>query len=151
LFNTPLFERIRECLPLPWMEFTEGAARLGIDLERDVDRLAVTSDGMAMSGFFADKPIAQGVAQFWPDAQERRHRGVPMWLSSELGTGIAQAGNLLVAGPRDSMERLLDQALDPPPPGTDAQEIYGDVFMRSDLSALSGGDAAPSEANAVRA
>ncbi len=136
LFNTPLFDRIKECMPAEWRQFTEGAAGIGIDLERDVDRLAVTPDGMAMSGFFDGKPIARNIARNWPQLEEREYRGHTIWLS-KYG-GIAQVGNLLVGGSRDSMERLLDRALDPAPEGSDPQDVYGDVFMRSDLSDVRG-------------
>ena len=75
LLNTPLFERIKGCLPAQWSEFTGVAERMGIDMERDVDRLAVTADGMAMSGFFEGKPIARNIAGNWPDLEERQYRG----------------------------------------------------------------------------
>ena len=136
LLNTPLFDRIRQCMPAEWEKTTEGAAQLGIDLERDVDRLAVTAEGMAMSGFFEGKPIARNIARSWPDLEEREYRGHPVWLSKH--SGIAQIGNLLVLGSRDSMDKLLDRALDPAPESADPQDVYGDVFMRSDLSDLRG-------------
>lgn len=136
LLNTPLFDRIRQCMPAEWDKMTEGAAQLGIDLERDVDRLALTADGMAMSGFFDGKPIARNIARSWPDPEERAYRGRPIWVSRY--SGIAQIGNLLVIGSRDSMDKLLDRALDPAPENGDPQDVYGDVFMRSDLSDLRG-------------
>ena len=136
LLNTPLFDRIRRCMPADWETMMEGMAQIGIDLERDVDRLAVTADGMAMSGFFDGKPIARNVARTWPDPEEREYRGHAIWLSRY--SGIAQIGNLLVVGSRDSMNRLLDRALDPAPESADPQDVYGDVFIRSDLSHLRG-------------
>ena len=136
LLNTPLFDRIRQCMPAEWEKMTEGTAQLGIDLERDVDRLAVTADGMAMSGFFEGKPIARNIARTWSDPEEREYRGHPIWISRQ--GGIAQIGNLLVIGSRHSMPKLVDRALDPAPESADPQDIYGDVFMRSDLSDLRG-------------
>jgi hypothetical protein len=136
LLNTPLFDRIRQCMPAEWGKMTEETAQLGIDLERDLDRVAVTADGMAMSGFFDGKPIARNIARDWPDLEEREYRGQPIWLSRH--GGIAQIGNLVVMGPRGSMDKLLDRALDPAPEGADPQDVYGDLFMRSDLSNLRG-------------
>ncbi len=136
LLNTPLFDRIRQCMPAEWEKMTGETAQLGIDLERDVDRLALTPDGMAMSGFFDGKPIARDIARTWSDLEEREYRGHPIWLSRH--GGIAQIGNLLLMGSRGSMDKLLDRALDPAPESADPQDVYGDVFMRSDLSALRG-------------
>jgi hypothetical protein len=136
LLNTPLFDRIRKCMPAEWEKMTEETAQLGIDLERDLDRVALTADGMAMSGFFDGKPIARNIARSWSDLEEREYRGHPIWLSRH--GGIAQVGNLLFMGPRGSMDKLLDRALDPAPEGADPQDVYGDVFMRSDLSDLRG-------------
>jgi hypothetical protein len=149
LLNTPLFERIKQCLPAEWGQFTEAAARMGIDVERDVDRFAFSADGMAMSGFFEGKPIARNIAANWPDLEERQYRGHSMWLSS-VG-GIAQAGNLLVWGRRDSMERLVDRALDPPPAGADPQDVYGDLFYRTDLGSLRASSGGSTEPDVVRA
>ena len=120
---------------------------MGVDLERDVDRLAVSADGMAMSGFFEGKPIARTIAGYWPDAEERPYRGQSIWISRHAG--IAQVGNVVVAGTADSMERLVDRALDPPPQGADPNDVYGDVFMRSDLTDLrrsAGGSSDPVQA-----
>jgi hypothetical protein len=152
LLNTPLFARIKECLPAGWNEVTQSMAGLGIDVERDVDRLAVIGDGMALSGFFEDKPIARNIASLWPEVAKRTYRGQQLWISRD--TGIAQVGNLLVLGPSSSMDTLLDRALDPAPPGADPQDIYGDVFMRSDLSTLrdrDGLDGATARPDAMRA
>jgi hypothetical protein len=136
LLNTPLFDRIRQCMPAEWGKMTGETSQLGIDLERDLDRVAVTADGMAMSGFFDGKPIARNIARSWPDLEEREYRGHPIWLSKQ--GGIAQIGNLLLMGPRASMDKLVDRALDPAPEGADPQDVYGDLFMRSDLSDLRG-------------
>ena len=134
LLNTPLFARIKECVPAGWRQVTEGMAELGIDVERDVDRLAMMGDGMALSGFFQGKPIAQNIASQWSEVEERSYRGQTLWLSHNMG--MAQVGNLLVLGPRDSIEPLLDRALDPAPAAADPQDIYGDVFVRTDLTGL---------------
>ncbi len=152
LLNTPLFARIKECLPAGWNKATQAMAGLGIDLERDVDRLAVIGDGMALSGFFEGKPIARNIASLWPDVEERSYRGQQLWLSRDMG--VAQIGNLLVLGPSSSMDRLLDRALDPAPPGADPQDVYGDVFLRSDVSNLrdhDGPDGATATPDAMRA
>jgi hypothetical protein len=136
LLNTPLFDRIRQCMPAGWERMTEETAQLGIDLERDLDRVAVTADGMALSGFFDGKPIARNIARGWSDLEEHEYRGHRIWVARQ--GGIAQIGNLLLVGSRGSMDKLLDRALDPAPEGADPQDVYGDVFMRSDLSDLRG-------------
>ena len=142
LLNTPLFARIKDCAPEDWQRMTEAMAQLGIDVERDVDRLAVTGDGMALSGFFADKPIAQNIASMFSSVEENNHRGQTLWLSRN--EGVAQVGNLLVIGPRNSITRLLDRALDPAPESADPDDLYGDVFVRTDLTGLYGPDSAGS-------
>lgn len=149
LLNTPLFDRIRQCMPAQWAGFTDGAAKMGLDLERDVDRLAMSSDGMAMSGFFEGKPIARNIAQQMPEMTERTYRGQSIFTSR--GGGIAQVGSLLLAGPADSMEALLDRALDPAPTAADPEDIYGDVFMRTDLSDLRASGDGAATPDAVRA
>jgi hypothetical protein len=134
LLNTPLFARIKECVPTDWGEMTRAMADLGVDLERDLDRLAITGEGMALSGFFDGKPIARNIASQWDDFEEQRYRDQQLWLTKDMG--VAQVGNLVLVGPRDSMSMLLDRALDPTPEGADPQDIYGDVFMRTDFSAF---------------
>jgi len=134
LLNTPLFARIKECVPAGWRQVTQSMEQLGIDVERDVDRAALMAEGMALSGFFRDKPIARNIASQWSGAEERSYRGQTLWLSQTMG--VAQVGNLLVLGPRDSIEPLLDRALDPGPPEADPQDVYGDVYVRTDLTGL---------------
>jgi len=134
LLNTPLFARIKECAPTGWRQVSDGMAEMGIDLEHDVDRLAMVGDGMALSGFFTDKPIAQNIASHWPGVEERGYRGQKLWLSQDFG--IAQMANLIVLGPSASMEPLLDRVLDPPPAGADPQDVFGDLFVHADLKAL---------------
>src|SRR5205807_5190068 len=43
---------------------------------------------------------------------------------------------LVIVGEPASIDRLIDRAVDPPPAGADPQDIYGDVFLRSDLSEI---------------
>jgi hypothetical protein len=137
ILNSPLFARFKECMPARWTEATQQMQKLGIDVERDVDRMAMAGDGMAMSGFFEGKPIAQNIAARWPGAQQRDYRGAQVWSSSNGGS-VAQVGNLLLfgSGQGSSIERLVDRAIDPPPAGADPDDIYGDLFLRSDLGAL---------------
>jgi hypothetical protein len=49
---------------------------------------------------------------------------------------VAQDGNLLLFGPRDNIEKLVDRALDTSASKVDPQDIYGDLFVRSDLSSI---------------
>jgi hypothetical protein len=151
LLNTPLFARIKDCQPDAWQQMTAAMAQLGIDVERDVDRLAMTVEGMAVSGFFAEKPIAQNIASHWAGMEESSHRGETLWLSPDFG--VAQVGNLLLIGPRGSMTRLLDRALDPAPASADPEDLYGDVFVRTDLTGLYGPDSrgGADDPDAVRA
>src|SRR5205085_5170165 len=62
------------------------------------------------------------------------HRGQTVYTSSALAA--AQLGNLVIVGEPASIDRLIDRAVDPPPAGADPQDIYGDVFLRSDLSEI---------------
>jgi len=134
LLNTPLFARIKECLPTRWGEVNQRMEDMGIDLERDVDRVAMVGDGMAMSGFFEGKPIAEAMANKWPDHQTRTYRDSQVYSSGR--TAVAQVGNLIIVGRAEGMDAMLDRALDPPAAGTDSGDIYGDIFMRSDLSSF---------------
>jgi len=146
LLNTPLFARIKECVPVGWRQVTESMEQLGIDVERDVDRVAMMADGMALSGFFEGKPIARNIASQWSEVEERSYRGQTLWMSRSRA--VAQVGNLLVLGPRDSIEPLLDRALDPAPAAADPQDVYGDVFVRTDLTALLGSESRRDDATA---
>lgn len=134
LFHTPLFAKIKECLPTRWNEMTDRMQKLGVDVERDVDRVAMTGDGMAMSGFFEGKPVAESIAAQWQGAQQREYRGAQIFTNQ--GGAVAQAGNLVLFGPRDNIEKLIDRALDPPESKMDPQDIYGDLFVRSDLTTV---------------
>jgi len=49
------------------------------------------------------------------------------------------------------METLLDRAVDPAPEGADPQDIYGDIFLRSDLSGLRGTSGTTGEPDVTRA
>lgn len=138
LLNTPLFARIKECAPEGWQQMADAMAALGIDFERDVDRLAMTTEGMALSGFFEGKPIAENIAKQFSSVEQSSHRGHTLWLSPHMG--VAQVGNLILTGPRDSMGPLLDRALDPAPASADAEDLYGDVFVRTDVTAFYGPD-----------
>lgn len=140
LLNTPLFARIKECAPTGWRQMTDGMAEMGIDVEHDVDRLAIVGDGMVLSGFFADKPIARNIAAHRSDLEEHGYRGQTLYLSRDFG--ITQVGNLIVLGPRASMEPLLDRALDPAPAGADPQDVYGDLFVHADVNSLRGSSTA---------
>jgi hypothetical protein len=132
LFNTPLFERLRLCLPKDFGEIQTGTANaLGIDLTRDVDRVALAQGGLVMSGFFEGKPVAeQSMGQ---GATGDSYRGASLF--SKDGHCAAQLGNLVVFSQVDDCRGLIDRALQPTP--DEAQdEIYGDLYLRSDLQQL---------------
>lgn len=139
LFNTPLFERLRACMPDDFRELESGSNGLGIDITRDVDQVAMIPGGAAISGFFEGKPVARKLAG--SDApEERSYRGQTI-LSN--GTHcVAQMGNLIVISPSGQCEALIDRALTPPPVDA-AEELYGDLYFRSDLRGLREAPAAP--------
>jgi hypothetical protein len=114
---------------------SKGSSDLGIDFERDIDRIAVATDGIAMSGFFEGKPIVQTIVAHEGGYEERQYRGNTIWMSQS--GGFAQIGNLVLWGPPESMERLVDRAIDPAPEGADPEDIYGDIFVRTDLAGRS--------------
>ena len=92
LLNTPLFARIKECVPVGWRQVTESMEQLGIDVERDVDRVAMMADGMALSGFFEGKPIARNIASQWSEVEERSYRGQTLWMSRSRAVPAALPG-----------------------------------------------------------
>ncbi len=137
LVNTPLFARIKECLPVGFEALNARAASLGVDFERDVDRVAFFEGGAAVSGFFEGKPVAQAlIARAGQAAETRDYRDATIY--SVRNFAVAQIGNVVVEGSPDTIRGLIDRVLDPPPAGADAQDIYGDVFLRSDLEAFRG-------------
>lgn len=142
LLNTPLYERLRQCLPGEFAHLQATAQRFGLDFERDLDRVAMVPGGMAMSGWFEGKPLAEQLARSrGAEPGQRDYRGVTQWVSGPAC--YVQMGNLLLAGPAPGCDKLVDRALDPPPAGDAAQELYGDVYMRSDLSMIQRGGEAP--------
>jgi hypothetical protein len=140
LFNTPLFERLRRCLPGQFKALDQAGRKLGVDLQYDVDRLAFSPGGVAMSGFFEGKPVAESM--IGSDADRSDYRGAV--ILSKKGHCAAQLGNLVVSSldEQGDCRALIDRAL-APTPATASDELYGDVFMRSDLAGLRGGDAPP--------
>jgi hypothetical protein len=56
LFNTPLFDRLRQCLPEYFRAMDEAGQKLGVDLAYDVDRVGFSGDGVAMSGSSRGSP-----------------------------------------------------------------------------------------------
>ena len=144
LLSSPLFARLRACAPKPFRDLEDHARDLGLELDRDIDRVALVPDGMAVSGFFEGKPVVQkllGLEGGAGPAQD--YRGAQLF--AQRGTCIAQLGNLILAGPANGCEALVDRALSPEPTSAAAGEIYGDVYVRSDLSVLrsEGGAALP--------
>jgi hypothetical protein len=138
LFNTPLFDRLRECFPRQFGALDQLNGALGIDVTRDVDRFGIVPDGVAMSGFFEGKPVAQTMAG--PDSSSEEYRGATIW-SAHDRCG-AQMGNLVVtASKSDDCRAMVDRALAPAPANA-ADQLYGDIFLRTDLAPFRE-DAAP--------
>lgn len=130
LFNTPLAERLRQCLPKEFQELQTAVP--GMDVTRDIDRVAFSgSGGMLVSGFFEGNPGIQKLMQ--TDASLEQYRGATV---STRGTlCVAQLGNLMVFAPAGTCQDHLDRAL-APTPETAPDEVYGDLYMRTDLAAL---------------
>jgi len=144
LFNTPLFERLRQCLPEQFGAIDKMGRTLGVDLAYDVDRIALSQDGVAMSGFFDGKPVAESM--IGPDADREGYRGST--ILTKDGHCAAQLGNLVVSSSQEGGDcrALIDRALAPAPAG---DELYGDVFMRSDLASFRAATDAPPAFHAI--
>jgi hypothetical protein len=142
LFNTPLFERFRECMPEDFRRLEEAGRDLGLDVTRDIDRVAMIEGGAAVSGFFQGKPIAESMlARGSTSSLERReYRG--QTILAVGGRCAVQLGNLLLLSPQDKCEALIDRAYTPIPAGA-ADEIYGDLFFRSGAAQLRQANPAP--------
>ncbi len=140
LLNTPLFDRLRQCLPRQFAALDDLGRKLGnVDLTRDLDRVGLAPEGVAMSGFFEGKPVAEAMAG--PDASTGDYRGARIF-EGQGGHCAAQLGNLVVSSQTGACRALIDRALAPTPADA-SDQLYGDVFLRSDLSGLRGDDAAP--------
>jgi hypothetical protein len=133
LFNTPLFERLRQCLPEQFRALDKMGRTLGVDLAYDVDRIGLSQEGVAMSGFFEGKPLAESM--IGPGADRAEYRGATIFTRN--GHCAAQQGNLVVSSQQQGGDcrALIDRALAPTPANA-GDELYGDVFMRSDLAGL---------------
>jgi len=138
LFNTPLFDRLRECLPDDFRSLEQHGREIGLDVTRDVDRIALAPGGMAISGFFEGKPVARQMAP--PSAQEEQYRGATLLSGANHCT--AQLGNLVVVSNTGECRGLIDRALSPAPPDAE-QQVYGDIYLRSDLAPLRAPDTPP--------
>ncbi len=141
LFNTPLYDRLRECMPEQFRGLDNSRQWLGVDIAQDVDRVALSPEGEAISGFFEGKPVAEKM--IGPGADREEYRGATIF--SKNGHCAAQNGNLVVSSGQQQggdCRALIDRALTPAPAGA-ADELYGDVFMRSDLAGFRVADAPP--------
>jgi hypothetical protein len=145
LFNTPLFDRLRQCLPEQFRALDEAGRKLGVDLAYDVDRVGFLRDGVAMSGFFEGKPVAELMIGAGADREEYRGSTI----LSRTGRCAAQLGNLVIvpSQPGGDCRALIDRALAATPANA-GDELYGDVFMRSDLAGFRGAET-PAEIRAV--
>ena len=135
LLNTPLWTRFKECAPDALREVEAVSKELGLDFERDLDRAAIVPGGVGISGFFEGKPIAERLAAKSGDYTTRDYRGQTLYTSSR-GSCVAQLGTLVVAGRAESCEGLVDRALDGEAGPDASQELYGDLYARTDLKDL---------------
>jgi hypothetical protein len=141
LLNTPLFDRLRQCMPRDFAGMDDLGRNLGFDFSRDVDRIAFVPGGMAMSGFFEGKPVAQAMAG--PDARRDDYGGAAIYTHPSGDECIAQLSNLVVMGQSDNCRALVDRALAPTPPAAE-EDVYGDLFLRTDLEPFRQGEASGS-------
>jgi hypothetical protein len=138
ILNTPLFARFEACLPDGLKKLREAAQSLGLDLDRDLDRVAISSAGVALSGFFGDQPLAERLlGDQLEQAGRTTYRDARLFVQPG-GTCLAQRGALLLFGPTGGCERLVDQSIDPAPEGAPEpdDELYGDLYLRTDLRSL---------------
>jgi hypothetical protein len=141
LFNTPLFERLKECLPEDFHRLEDASKEMGVDLTRDVDRVAVVpGGGMAVSGFFEGKPVAETMISRGGPVDRREYRGQTIVSSGDRCA--AQMGNLVLLSPSGKCDAMIDRALNPPAEGAQ-EELYGDMFVRTDLKQVRGANAPP--------
>lgn len=135
LVNTPIYERFKQCIPDELKGLQENAQLFDLDPERDIDSVALIRDGVALSGFFEGKPLAEQLARSQgAEPTQRTYRGQTLW-----GTGracVVQLGNLLLSGRAERCEALVDRALDPPAEAANPDELYGDLYLRDDLTGL---------------
>ncbi|HET7784778.1 MAG TPA: hypothetical protein VFL36_02305 [Myxococcales bacterium] len=139
LLNTPLFDRLRECMPQDFAGMDKAGRELGFDFSRDVDRIAFVPGGMAMSGFFEGKPVAQSMAG--ADSRRDDYRGAAIYTRPGGGDCFAQLSSLVLYGQGEGCQALVDRALSPTPAAAD-EDVYGDLFLRTDLAPFRQGQAA---------
>jgi hypothetical protein len=141
LFNTPLFEKLKECMPDDFRYLDQASQELGFDVTRDVDRVAMVAGGTAISGFFEGKPIAESLtSRGGGELRRRDYRG--QTILENGGRCASQLGNLVLLSSAGSCEALIDRALLPPPADA-SDELYGDIFFKSDLKQLQASPAPP--------
>ncbi|MCA1825553.1 MAG: hypothetical protein ABR567_11175 [Myxococcales bacterium] len=146
LFNTPLFDRLRQCLPEQFKGLDNlGRALGGVDLTRDLDRIGVAPEGVAMSGFFEGKPVAESM--IGKGASTDEYRGATIFTQAGRKSCAAQLGNLVVSSQQGDCRALIDRALAPTPADA-SDQLYGDVFLRSDLAGFRN-DQMPAEVRAL--
>jgi hypothetical protein len=130
LFNTPLFERLRQCMPKEFQDLETGMH--GVDFTRDIDQVAMIPGGLAMTGFFDGKALAAQMLKSGAPSEE--YRGATV-VTGSSGQCTAQQGSMLLFSSSGDCKGMVDRALTPT---TDAaqDEVYGDVYMRTDLAGM---------------
>jgi hypothetical protein len=147
LFNTPLFDRFHACAPKEFGEMEKSLHDRGVDLEKDIDRIAMVPGGFAINGFFDGKPIAETFAHADDgNTQKHEYRGQTIYTLPNGGCA-SQQGNLIVVAPAgsDGCEPLIDRTLDTSASEEQEQELYGDLYARSDLQHVAQGESGPVE------
>jgi hypothetical protein len=106
-----------------------------VNLERDVDRVALIPGGTAVSGTF-DPHLAEQLAG--RAAVKARYRDAELYSTPNDGC-FAQLGSLLLIGQAGGCEGLVDRALDTPDSPQSREVLESDLYTRTDLAALRDG------------
>jgi hypothetical protein len=144
LIHTPLFAKLKACLPEMFSQLAD-AGGLGLNLERDVDRVALIPGGIAVSGTF-DPHLAERLAAGSGASGKARYRDAELYATPGDGC-FAQLGSLVFIGAAGGCEALVDRALDTPESPQSSEVLESDLYTRTDLAALRNGAAQDSSAD----
>jgi hypothetical protein len=139
LMNAPLIEKLDKCFPRNQLQAIGRDA--GFDVTRDIDTIAFTGKAEIITGFFGDNPQDTGLG-CEPNEQTSpptTYRGFTVMRCGNSTMAFQSSVFLNADDPSVDMNSLIDKALDPPPSGADADDVYGDIYMRIDPSDASTG------------
>jgi len=136
LLHTPLYAKLKACLPEQFSQLAD-AGGLGLNLERDVDRVALIPGGIAVSGTF-DPHLAERLAAGSGGSGKGRYRDAELYSTPSDGC-FAQLGSLVFLGAAGGCEALVDRALDTPESPQSSEVLESDLYTRTDLASLRDG------------